>query len=71
MKQHETFIFKNHLVEGMINSVKWAKVIQTMRNEGVTIFREVGPGTSLASLNRINSVPNEQTINLLESLQPV
>ncbi len=61
---------KHHLVEGMVNPVKWAKVIQTMRDAGVTIFREAGPGKSLAALNTRNGLSEEQTISVLESLQP-
>lgn len=61
---------KNHLVEGMTNPVKWAKVIRTMRDAGVTTFGETGPGKSLAALNRINGLPEEQTISVLESLRP-
>lgn len=61
---------KNHLVEGMISSVRWAKSIQTMRDAGVGMFGEVGPGRSLGSLNRINGISDELTINVLERFQP-
>lgn len=54
----------------MTNPVKWAKSIQTIRDARVTIFGEVGPGKSLGSLNRINGVPDEQTVNVLEWFQP-
>lgn len=61
---------KHHQVEVMINPVRWAKGIQTMRDAQVTTFAETGPGKSLAALNRINGVPEEQTISILESLRP-
>jgi len=59
---------KNHLVESMTNPVRWTKSIQTMRNVGIQLFVECGPGKSLATLNRINGIPEDQTINILDQL---
>lgn len=59
---------KNHLPESMVNPVRWAKGLQFMRDTDVRLFVEVGPGTSLASLNKINGIPEEQTINALDQL---
>lgn len=57
---------RNHLVESMVNPVRWVDVIQTMKNRGVQIFIESGPGKSLAQLNRLNGLSEDQTINILE-----
>lgn len=56
------------LVRGMAIPVKWAKTIQTLKDEGVEAFIEAGPGNSLAILNRKNGVPREQTRNILDTV---
>ncbi len=61
---------QDHLIQGMINPVQWAKVLETLQTSGVTVFAEVGPGTSLAALNRINNIPEDRTINVLNWFEP-
>lgn len=58
-----------NLIEGMTNPVQWAKTLATMQSKGVAVFGEVGPGTSLAALNKINDVPENRTINVLNWFQ--
>lgn len=60
------YAIKNHLVESMVNPVRWADGIQFMKNAGVENFIEVGPGTSLTSLNAFNEIPKGQTKNILD-----
>lgn len=59
---------KQNLPESMVKPVQWAKTLDTLRSKGVTIFGEVGPGNSLASLNKINGI--EKTINVLNWFTP-
>ncbi|MBI4057956.1 ACP S-malonyltransferase [Candidatus Microgenomates bacterium] len=54
---------RNHLVEGMVNPVRWAGSLATIK-EMVKIFVESGPGTSLTRLNVLNGIPEEQTVNI-------
>lgn len=61
-----SYALKNGLYESMLNPVKWAQSIQTMREAGVENFVEVGPGKSLSSLNRLNEVAEAQTVNILD-----
>lgn len=56
----------NGLWEGMILPVQWAETIRTLINEGVTDFIEVGPGNSIAILNRKNGLDRSQTRNILD-----
>lgn len=63
-----SYDLKNHLVAGMINPVRWADGIQFIKNAGVENFVEVGPGSSLISLNTINGVPKEKTKNILDQI---
>lgn len=60
---------RNHLAEGMVNPVQWAKTLANLQSSGATVFGEVGPGNSLASLNKINGI--EKTINVLDFLSPI
>lgn len=60
---------RNHLVEGMVNPVRWADCLETIKGVGVKFFDvetfvESGPGTSLTRLNVLNGIPEEQTINI-------
>ena len=55
---------QNHLVEGMVNPVRWSKSLQTIQGLAVEIFVELGPGTSLTRLNVLNGIPEEQTVNI-------
>lgn len=57
--------WKNHLIESMYNPVRWDKVVDSFARAGVVDFREVGPGNSLASLNRANGIDPEKTQNIL------
>lgn len=57
---------KDTLVQSMIKPVQWIKTIQTLRDQGVSQFIEVGPGSSLSALNRLNGVPKNQTKNILD-----
>lgn len=60
---------KEWLVRVMTSPVRWADVLQTMK-QNVDVFVELGPGSSLASLNRFNDVASKATIsasNLLNS----
>lgn len=57
---------RHGLFEGMILPVQWAKTIKTLREQGVTEFIEVGPGNSLAILNRKNGIDRSQTRNILD-----
>ena len=56
---------QDHLVESICNPVQWAKTLAYLQSSGVAVFGEVGPGTSLAALNKINGIPEAQTINVL------
>lgn len=51
------------LISSMTQPVQWVRVIENMRKMGVEMFIELGPGNSLASLNRLNGIPSEQTRN--------
>ncbi len=59
---------RHHLIESMVNPVKWSETLAKMQSLGVRNFGEVGPGTSLAVLNRINGISESQTINVLSRL---
>lgn len=51
---------KEWLVRVMTSPVRWADVLKTMRQNvdvfNVEVFVELGPGSSLASLNRLNEI---------------
>ena len=50
-------ILSNHI----INPIRFTKVIETMLNEGVNTFVEIGPGKSLSNLvKKINKVHNKE-----------
>lgn len=51
---------RSHMIESMVNPVRWADSVGFMNQENV-IFYEIGPGNSLAALNRQNAVPSEKT----------
>lgn len=57
---------RNHVVENIINPVQWAKSLKTMQDLYVRIFGEAGPGRFISQLNRLNGIPENQTINILE-----
>lgn len=57
----------DNLLRSLINPVKWVKSHDTLRQRGVDTFIEVGPGSSLQSLARLNGVPREQ----IKSVFPV
>lgn len=58
---------QRNLASGMTKLVQWVKVIQTMKNAGVEVFFEVGPGNILAGLNKRNA-PDAQTTNIISIL---
>lgn len=55
---------RNHAVESMVNPVLWAKSLQTIKELGIQLFVESGPGSSMTDLNALNGIPREQTINI-------
>lgn len=57
---------RQYLVSSMTRAVQWAKTVDTLRQKGTVDFVEVGPGNSLAILNRKNGVDREKTRNILE-----
>lgn len=59
---------KVYLARSMVEPVQWAKTLATMQSRDVAVFGEVGPGTSLAALNRINGI--QETTNILEWFTP-
>lgn len=61
---------QDHLIQGMTNPVRWAKTLATMQSEGIAVFGEVGPGTSLTALNKINDIPEDRTIDVLNGCYP-
>lgn len=54
------------LIRSMTNPVQWAKELKTLETLGVQTFCEIGPGRSLASLNRLNGFSKDQTRNILD-----
>lgn len=52
---------KGWLVDVMKNPVRWSDVLQTMK-QSVDVFVELGPGSSLASLNKLNGFDQNATI---------
>lgn len=58
-------VLKDHLGKSMTKPVQWADTIAFLAKQGISNFRESGPGTSLASLNRYNGIPKDQTVNIL------
>lgn len=54
---------RHGFVESMTAPVRWADAIEAMKRSGIEIFIELGPGNSLAILNRFNDVKT-QTLNL-------
>lgn len=55
---------RNHLFESMTSPVRWAKSLQTIKEGGIQLFVESGPGSSMTDLNALNGIPREQTVNI-------
>ncbi len=51
---------KNDVIESMINPVNWKRMMDYLKNQTVSSYIEVGPGSSLSSLSRINGIAREQ-----------
>ncbi len=62
------FTLKDYLAESMVQPVQWVKTLATLQSSGVGVFGEVGPGTSLAALNKINGI--NETKNVLGLFTP-
>lgn len=50
----------DNLLRSLTNPVQWTRSLDTLRQKGVEEFIEVGPGSSLQSLVRLNGIPREQ-----------
>ncbi len=59
---------ENDVIESIINPINWARMMQFLKNNSVGSFIEVGPGTSLSSLCRLNGVEREQIHHAKELL---
>lgn len=59
------YVLRRYLIEGMVNPVQWAGTLATLVAEGVSTFIEAGPGTSLSTLNKINGISEDQSVNIL------
>jgi [acyl-carrier-protein] S-malonyltransferase len=54
---------KNDVIESIINPVNWMRMINFLKSNTVISYIEIGPGTSLSSLCRINDIPREQILH--------
>jgi malonyl CoA-acyl carrier protein transacylase len=51
---------KTDVIESIINPVNWIGMMEFLKNNAVNSYIELGPGTSLSSLSRLNGVAREQ-----------
>lgn len=56
-------------IESIINPVNWMRMMNFLKENGVDCYIESGPGTSLASLCRINGVEKERIFNVKTMLE--
>jgi [acyl-carrier-protein] S-malonyltransferase len=54
---------KSDVVESIIRPVNWMRMMNFLRDSSVSAYVEVGPGTTLTSLGRINGIPREQAVH--------
>lgn len=57
--------FKKKMPRQIYSSVHWTQTIQKMREEGVEIFIEIGPGKVLAGLNK-KIAPEAKVFNVFD-----
>ncbi len=51
---------KNDIIESIINPINWTRMMDFLKSNSVDSYIEVGPGTSLTSLSRINGVERDR-----------
>ena len=59
------------IVESLINPVNWMRMMEYLKTNSVASYVEVGPGTSLSSLCRINGIERDYAIHAGKILAPV
>ncbi len=63
-------MMRKNLIKQVTSSVRWQQGIQAMAREGVDLFIEIGPGKTLAGMNRqMGMVAPTLTINKREDLE--
>jgi [acyl-carrier-protein] S-malonyltransferase len=60
---------KADVIESIINPVNWIRMIEFLKSNAVNSYIELGPGTSLSSLSRLNGVPRDQTSHTRDLLK--
>ena len=61
---------KNDIIESTITPVNWIRMIEFLKSNEVTTFVEVGPGTALSSLCRLNGIDRDQISHAKTILTP-
>lgn len=56
-------LLKRDVVESMIKPVNWIRMMEFLKNRPVSSYVEIGPGTSMISLCRLNGIEREKTLH--------
>ena len=51
---------KTDVIESIINPINWIRMMEFLKSNAVNSYIELGPGTSLSSLARLNGIAREQ-----------
>ncbi len=57
---------KNDVIESIINPINWIRMMEFLKNKAINSYIEVGPGTSLSSLSRLNGIERDKLTQITQ-----